>query len=126
MTDPRGRLDRTKLLAARYRAAQDRPYLASALYALGIVASDEVETMGVDRHWRCYASPAFVDATPVEELAGVWIHEVAHLLRDHHGRGGGGPPPPPQTPPPLLQAQGRRLHHRVRTDGRGLTRRPPD
>ncbi|MFE4797295.1 VWA-like domain-containing protein [Streptomyces sp. NPDC056708] len=76
----------TKLLAARYRAATDRPYLASALYALSVVASAEVPTMGVDRHWRCYVSPAFVDATPVAELAAVWVHEVAHLLRDHHGR----------------------------------------
>jgi predicted metal-dependent peptidase len=42
--------------------------------------------MGVDRYWRCYACPAFVDRTPVEELASVWVHEVAHLLRDHHGR----------------------------------------
>ncbi|OSP40138.1 hypothetical protein B7767_27895, partial [Streptomyces sp. 13-12-16] len=88
MTHPRSGLDTTKLLAARYRAASDRPYLASALYALTVVPSHEVPTMGVDRHWRCYVSPAFVDATPVEELAGVWIHEVAHLLRDHHGRAG--------------------------------------
>lgn len=82
----RSALDMTKLLAARYRAASDRPYLASALYALTVVPSTEVPTMGVDRHWRCYVSPAFVDATPVPELAGVWIHEAAHLLRDHHGR----------------------------------------
>ncbi|MGW0752279.1 vWA domain-containing protein [Streptomyces sp. NPDC002587] len=80
------RLDRAKLLAARYKAAEGRPYLASALYALTVVPSDGVRTMGVDRHWRCYVSPAFVEATPVDELAGVWIHEVAHLLRDHHGR----------------------------------------
>ncbi|GAA0320976.1 VWA-like domain-containing protein [Actinoallomurus spadix] len=79
-------LDRVKLLAARYRAATDRPYLASALYSLTVVPSTGVPTMGVDRRWRCYVSPAFVDATPVPELAGVWIHEVAHLLRDHHGR----------------------------------------
>ncbi|GAA2459562.1 VWA-like domain-containing protein [Actinomadura vinacea] len=79
-------LDRTKLLAARYRAANDRPYLASALYSLSVVPSGRVPTMGVDRHWRCYVSPSFVAATPVTELAGVWIHEVAHLLRDHHGR----------------------------------------
>ncbi|WP_317441782.1 DUF2201 family putative metallopeptidase [Streptomyces collinus] len=84
--DARRALDTTKLLAARYRAATDRPYLASALYALTVVASTEVPTMGVDRHWRCYVSPAFVDATPVPELAGVWTHEAAHLLRDHHGR----------------------------------------
>lgn len=80
------RLDHTKLLAARYRAASERPYLATALYALSVVESDRVPTMGVDRHWRCYVSPAFVERTPVAELAGVWVHEVAHLLRDHHGR----------------------------------------
>ncbi|MFI6575363.1 VWA-like domain-containing protein [Nocardiopsis sp. NPDC050513] len=79
-------LDRTKLLAARYRAATERPYLASALYSLTVVPGAGVPTMGVDRHWRCYVSPAFVAATPVPELAGVWVHEVAHLLRDHHGR----------------------------------------
>nr|WP_198151949.1 VWA-like domain-containing protein [Kibdelosporangium sp. MJ126-NF4]CEL21806.1 FIG01125283: hypothetical protein [Kibdelosporangium sp. MJ126-NF4]CTQ92586.1 FIG01125283: hypothetical protein [Kibdelosporangium sp. MJ126-NF4] len=79
-------LDRTKLLAARYRAATMRPYLASAMYALSIVPSEAVPTMGVDRHWRCYVSPAFVERTHVEHLTGVWMHEVAHLLRDHHGR----------------------------------------
>jgi predicted metal-dependent peptidase len=42
--------------------------------------------MGVDRHWRCYVNPAFVQATPVRELAAVWLHEVAHLVRDHHSR----------------------------------------
>lgn len=79
-------LDQVKLLAARYRAAGSRPYLASALYSLTVVPSNGVPTMGVDRHWRCYVSPEFVEATSVPELAGVWIHEVAHLLRDHHGR----------------------------------------
>ncbi|MEU9399635.1 VWA-like domain-containing protein [Streptomyces sp. NPDC048242] len=79
-------LDRAKLLAARYKAAEARPYLASALYALTVVAAERVPTMAVDRHWRCYVSPAFVEDTAVDELAGVWVHEVAHLLRDHHGR----------------------------------------
>ncbi|TKK85393.1 VWA domain-containing protein [Herbidospora galbida] len=85
-------MDRVKLLAARYRAAADRPYFATALYALSIVPSSRVPTMGVDARWRCYVSPAFVDATPVGELAAVWIHEVSHLLRDHHGRAGRLPP----------------------------------
>ncbi|MFE0251365.1 VWA-like domain-containing protein [Streptomyces sp. NPDC059010] len=79
-------LDRDKLFAARLHAARVRPYLATALFALHIVESKDVPTMAVDRHWRCYVSPAFVDRTPVEELAGVWVHEVSHLLRDHHGR----------------------------------------
>ncbi|OKI94679.1 hypothetical protein AMK10_16545 [Streptomyces sp. CB02058] len=66
-----------------------------------MVPSDEVPTMGVDRHWRCYVSPGFVDRTPVAELAAVWVHEVAHLLRDHHGRAD------------LLPAADRRDRHRV-------------
>ncbi|MEY9490698.1 putative metal-dependent peptidase [Streptomyces calvus] len=79
-------LDLDKLLAARLHAARARPYLATALFALHVVESRHVPTMAVDRHWRCYVSPAFVDRMPVVELAGVWVHEVSHLLRDHHGR----------------------------------------
>ncbi|MBO1416017.1 VWA-like domain-containing protein [Streptomyces sp. FH025] len=83
---PAARLDRDKLYAARLQAVRARPYLATALFALHLVESRQVPTMGVDRHWRCYVSPAFVDRTPVEDLASVWVHEVSHLLRDHHGR----------------------------------------
>lgn len=79
-------LDMDKLLAARLYAARARPYLATALFALNVVESRRVPTMGVDRYWRCYVSPGFVDRMPVEDLAGVWVHEVSHLLRDHHGR----------------------------------------
>ncbi|WP_037577948.1 vWA domain-containing protein [Phaeacidiphilus oryzae] len=78
--------DEEKLFAARLYAARARPYLATALFALHTVGSRLVPTMAVDRHWRCYVSPAFVDRTPLEELAAVWVHEVSHLLRDHHGR----------------------------------------
>jgi predicted metal-dependent peptidase len=81
-----GALDFDKLFAARLYAARVRPYLATALFALHPVEARSVPTMAVDRHWRCYVSPTFVDRTPVEELAGVWVHEVSHLLRDHHGR----------------------------------------
>ncbi len=81
-----GALDLDKLFAARLHAARVRPYLATALFALHVVESRRAPTMGVDRYWRCYVSPAFVDRTPLEELAGVWVHEVSHLLRDHHGR----------------------------------------
>ncbi len=81
-----GALDLGKLFAARLHAARVRPYLATALFALHPVESRQAPTMAVDRHWRCYVSPGFVDRMPVEELAGVWVHEVSHLLRDHHGR----------------------------------------
>ncbi|MGW3146120.1 MULTISPECIES: vWA domain-containing protein [Streptomyces] len=85
-TDTPGTLDFDKLFAARLHAARVRPYLATALFALHPVESRQVPTMAVDRYWRCYVSPVFVDRMPVEELAGVWVHEVSHLLRDHHAR----------------------------------------
>ncbi|WP_407916917.1 DUF2201 family putative metallopeptidase [Kitasatospora sp. NE20-6] len=81
-----GALDLDKLYAARLYAARVRPYMATALFALHTVESRTVPTMAVDRYWRCYVSPAFVARTPVDELAAVWVHEVSHLLRDHHGR----------------------------------------
>ncbi|WP_327120133.1 VWA-like domain-containing protein [Streptomyces sp. NBC_01341] len=84
--DAPGALDLDKLFAARLQAVRARPYLATALFALHTVESRQVPTMAVDRHWRCYVSPGFVARTPVEELAGIWVHEVSHLLRDHHGR----------------------------------------
>ncbi|RSS63339.1 hypothetical protein EF912_03905 [Streptomyces sp. WAC07061] len=79
-------MDTEKLLAARLHAVSVRPYLASALFALHVVEDRSVPTMAVDAYWRCYVSPLFVARTPLEELAGVWVHEVSHLLRDHHGR----------------------------------------
>ncbi|CAL9358439.1 hypothetical protein SUDANB106_00615 [Streptomyces sp. enrichment culture] len=82
-------LDMEKLLAARLHAVKVRPYLADALFALRVVEDRSVPTMAVDAHWRVYVSPGFVARTPVEELAGVWVHEVSHLLRDHHGRSEG-------------------------------------
>ncbi|MEU2623301.1 VWA-like domain-containing protein [Streptomyces sp. NPDC007157] len=85
-TAPAGALDLEKLYAARLQAARARPYLATALFALHVVESRQVPTMAVDAHWRCYVSPAFVDRMPVQDLAGVCVHEVSHLLRDHHGR----------------------------------------
>ncbi|MFK0156393.1 VWA-like domain-containing protein [Streptomyces sp. NPDC090493] len=84
--DAAGALDLDKLYAARLQAARARPYLATALFALHVVADRQVPTMAVDKHWRCYVSPAFVDRMPEEDLAGVWVHEVSHLLRDHHAR----------------------------------------
>ncbi|UUU44086.1 DUF2201 family putative metallopeptidase [Streptomyces sp. NBC_00162] len=76
-----------KLLAARLHAVAVRPYLAGALFALHVVEDRSVPTMAVDAYWRCYVSPSFVSRTPLVELAGVWVHEVSHLLRDHHERG---------------------------------------
>jgi predicted metal-dependent peptidase len=104
------RLDLPKLMAARHLAVQACPYLAGALYAMTVVPSGLAPTMAVDRFWRCYVSPEFVRATTVPDLAFVWLHEVSHLVRDHHRRaealmersknhpGPGSPPLDPEQP----------------------------
>lgn len=79
-------LDVSKLFAARRLATTACPYLAVALHAIAVVPTYAVPTMGVDRYWRCYVNPAFVRTHTVRDLAGVWLHEVSHLVRDHHAR----------------------------------------
>jgi predicted metal-dependent peptidase len=74
------------LQAARVRAAYQRSYFAPALFSLIPVATDLIDSMAVDAHWRLYYNDAWVARHSVEENATLLIHEVGHLLRDHEGR----------------------------------------
>src|SRR5262245_8496036 len=74
------------LQAARVRAAYQRSYFAPALFSLIPVATDLIDSMAVDAHWRLYYNDAWVARHTVEENATLLIHEVGHLLRDHEGR----------------------------------------
>lgn len=76
----------TALAAARLRLVTQRPYLASALWALQPVERPGLGTLAVDAYWRLYWDPAAVEEWSGEQLAAVLYHEVCHLLRDHHGR----------------------------------------
>lgn len=75
----------TFLAAARLRAADGFPYFATALWALCPVPTPGIKTLGVDAYWRLYYDPA-AQAWSVEETASTLIHEVGHLLREHHAR----------------------------------------
>jgi predicted metal-dependent peptidase len=81
-------LDTDRLSAARFRAAHEYPYLASAIFALAPVCCTELpyRTMAVDRSWRLYIDPHFLAETPIGELAGVFVHETLHCVFDHAGR----------------------------------------
>jgi predicted metal-dependent peptidase len=74
------------LQAARVRAAYQRSYFAPALFSLIPVATDLIDSMAVDVHWRLYYNDAWVARHTVEENATLLIHEVGHLLRDHEAR----------------------------------------
>jgi predicted metal-dependent peptidase len=75
-----------ELQAARVRAAYQRSYFAPALFNMIPVATDLIDSMAVDAHWRLYYNNAWVARHTVEENATLLIHEVGHLLRDHEAR----------------------------------------
>jgi len=75
-----------ELQAARLRLVKERPYLASAAWALQPVQKPGLGTLEVDMYWRLYYDSAVTSLWTVEELAGVLYHEIAHLLRDHSSR----------------------------------------
>lgn len=81
---------------ARLVAAEWQPYLMHALFAASPVALEGLGTFMVDAAWRLYMDPArLIGAARWEtpHAAGVLLHEVGHLLRDHAGRAGQLPSP---------------------------------
>jgi predicted metal-dependent peptidase len=86
----------TKVEAARLLVIahpdRGRPYYAHALMALSrpvVVDGGTLPTIGVDYRWRLYVNPDFVESISVDKLAVALVHEVNHLLRDHHARAHG-------------------------------------
>lgn len=79
-------IDMTRLGAARLRAADAYPYLALALFALTPVPAPGIGTFAVDDKWRLYIDPEQLLGWTVPECAGVLLHEVGHVVRDHAGR----------------------------------------
>ena len=75
------------MAAIRLRACAKQPYLSSALWSLTMIESELGNgSMGVDPYWRVYMDPKIMDKWSIDEVTGVLIHEVWHLLRKHHER----------------------------------------
>lgn len=75
-----------ELQAARLRLVKERPYLASAAWALQPVPKPGLGTLAVDMYWRLYYDPDVLARWPVETIEGVLYHEICHLLRNHAER----------------------------------------
>jgi predicted metal-dependent peptidase len=86
VTDPPPTIDTDRLAAARLLAGELQPFLAIALYALTPQCSPDLGTFAVDERWRLYIDPAVLQRWTVAEAAGVLLHEVGHVVRDHAGR----------------------------------------
>lgn len=80
----------------RLLAAESSPYFMAALFATVPVAAPGLGTFAVDASWRLYMDPDLLvgeGAWSQADAAGVLVHEVGHLIRDHAGRAGQLPQP---------------------------------
>lgn len=75
-----------KFQAIRLKAISVAPYLATGIWSMHPVETDQVPTMGVDKYWRLYYNPERLDEWTTEQAATVILHEVWHLLREHPQR----------------------------------------
>lgn len=75
-----------KLHAARVVASEKQPYLSTALFAMVPVRVEGLGTMASDAKWRLYYDPAKLMEWPVDQVAGVLLHEVGHCIRGHADR----------------------------------------
>lgn len=80
------RQDQKLLERARLQAMRHRPYFASALLALRPVPLAGLGTVGVDARANLYIDFEVFAAWTEDERAGALVHEVSHLLRQHHDR----------------------------------------
>ena len=80
-------LDTHQAAAARLWAANQFPYLASALFAVSIHEAPGLERVAVDAWWRVHADPVTVASWTPQELGSELVHLTGHLLRDHASRG---------------------------------------
>lgn len=81
--------DAQKIAAIRLRAVKERPYFATALFALTMIRNPGLGTFATDIYGRMYWDPEMVG--PGKEwtiVQGAWvlIHELGHWLRKHHER----------------------------------------
>ena len=75
-----------KITDARYYANRLMPYLGRAIFISEVVESPGLKTMAVDKHWRMYYDPSILDEWSLDELSGVVLHEIFHLVLVHHQR----------------------------------------
>lgn len=66
--------------------AGDMPYLSAALFAAPVTLTPSVANAEIDRSWRLYVNPEWLDATDVPRIAGTLAHLLGHVLADHAGR----------------------------------------
>lgn len=68
---------------ALFLVAHNAPYIYPSILAMERIAKPEVGTAGVDKHFRMYYNPTWVEEMGANSMAYVLIHEWAHCIREH-------------------------------------------
>lgn len=80
-----------RLIRARIQLQQKNPFFSFLAMNLNLIekkAEEGVPTMAVDNYGNLYYNKDFVDGLSEEELYGVMIHELLHLIFNHLSRTG--------------------------------------
>lgn len=79
---------------ARAYCARQLPWFAPALFRCRIQLTEKVALAAIDTHFNIYFNPEKVQqidernsrTDALEQLGFIWIHEIAHVLREHSAR----------------------------------------
>jgi predicted metal-dependent peptidase len=75
-----------KFAAARAMATERQPYLTSAILALVPIWLDNFHTLAVTKNMHVLIGRPAIERWEVKQIATGIVHEVWHILRDHHKR----------------------------------------
>ena len=77
----------SKLAAARREVQSSLPYLMPAVYSLvPTFVTGEMKTMAVSKDFKLYIHPDFIAGLSHAECATILVHEISHVMRNHHTR----------------------------------------
>lgn len=62
------------------------PFLGPAIYAIELIEKREAKTIGIDKYFRIYYNPEFIDTLSDLNLVGVLFHEISHVILMHFKR----------------------------------------
>lgn len=80
-----------RMLAAKVFACEKYPYFSRGVHSMSLIETPGFTiggkaTLGCDKWWRVYYNPQITEEYPIKILAGMILHELGHLIRDHAGR----------------------------------------
>jgi predicted metal-dependent peptidase len=79
--------ERFRMEGARLRFLEDHPYFSSTAMSIIFVESKNIPAIaGIDKYWRLYYNPDLTIKLNLEQLVGLFYHELLHPLREHYSR----------------------------------------